>query len=47
MTTTAWLTIGIEIFLAVWVIRVVWKTENNRPTEEIVPAEEDDVELVK
>ena len=47
MTTIAWLTIGIEILLAVWVIRVVWKTENNRPTEEIVPAEEDDVELVK
>ena len=43
----AWLTIGIEILLAVWVIRLVWKTENNRPTEEIVPAEEDDVELVK
>ena len=43
----AWLTIGIEILLAVWVIRVVWNTENNRPTEEIVPAEEDDVELVK
>ena len=41
------LTIGIEILLAVWVIRLVWKTENNRPTEEIVPAEEDDVELVK
>jgi hypothetical protein len=46
MTTVAWLTIVLEILLAVWVIRLVWRTENERPTEQIVPAVDDDVELV-
>jgi hypothetical protein len=46
MTTVAWLTIVLEILLAVWVIRLVWRTENERPTEQIVPATDDDVELV-
>ena len=46
MTLAAWLTIVLEALLAVWVVRLVWRTENERPTEEIVPAAADDVELV-
>ena len=46
MTALAWLTILAEVLLAVWVVRLVWRTETGRPTEEIVPAGDDDVELV-
>ena len=46
MTALAWLTILAEVLLAIWVIRLVWRTETDRPTEEIVPAGDDDVELV-
>ena len=46
MTTLAWLTIALEVLLAVWVIRLIWRTETARPTEEIVPATDKDVELV-
>ena len=47
MTSTAWLTIVVEVLLAIWVVRLIWRTENACPTEEIVPAGEDDVELVE
>ena len=47
MTPLAWLTILIEILLAIWVIRLIWKTEGERPTEQIVPATDEDVELVE
>ena len=46
MTAVAWLTIFLEVLLAAWVVRLVWRTEDERPTEEIVPAADDDVELV-
>ena len=46
MTALAWLTILAEVLLAILVIRLVWRTETDRPTEEIVPAGDDDVELV-
>ncbi len=46
MSGLAWLAIGFEILLAVWVVRLIWKTESERPTEEIVPATDEEVELV-
>ncbi len=46
MTPLAWLAIVLEIVLAVWVVRLIWRTEGERPTEEIVPATDEDVELV-
>lgn len=46
MTTLAWLTILVEVGVAIWVIRLVWRTESERPTEQIVPATDEEVELV-
>jgi hypothetical protein len=46
MTTLAWLTIALEVLVAIWVIRLIWKTEDARPTETIVPATDKEVELV-
>ena len=46
MTPLVWLAIVLEIMLAVWVVRLIWRTEAERPTEEIVPATDEDVELV-
>ena len=47
MTTAGWLTILLEVLVAVWVVRLVWRVESERPTEGIVPATGDDVELVE
>ena len=46
MTTLAWLTIALEVVVAIWVVCLIWKTEDSRPTETIVPANDDEVELV-
>ena len=42
-----WLILGAEALLVIWVIRLVWHTEQQNPTEDIVPATEADVELVE
>ena len=47
MTTAGWLTIAVEILVAVWVVRLIWRAENERPTEQIAPATDADVELVE
>ena len=47
MTLLAWLVIIMEILLAGWVARLVWRTEQERPTADIVPATDEDVELVE
>ena len=47
MTPLAWLMIALEVLLAIWVFRLVWRTEAERPTEDIVPANDADVELVE
>ena len=47
MTTAGWLTIAIEILVAAWVVRLIWRVETQRPTEEIAPATDSDVELVE
>ena len=39
-----WLILGAEALLVIWVIRLVWHTEQQNPTEDIVPATEADVE---
>jgi hypothetical protein len=46
MSTLVWLAFGLEIMLAVWVVRFIWRTENERPTEKIVPSTDEEVELV-
>lgn len=46
MSPSGWLAIAIEILLAIWVIRLIWRTEEERPTEDIVPATDEEVELV-
>ena len=47
MSPLAWLTIILEILLAIWVVRLIWRTENERPTKDIVPATDEEVELVE
>ena len=47
MTTAGWLTIAIEVLVAVWVVRVIWRVESDRPTEQIAPATDADVDLVE
>jgi hypothetical protein len=47
MTPLAWLAIALEVVLAIWVVRLIWRTENARPTEDIVPNTDDEVELVQ
>ena len=47
MTTAGWLTILLEVLVAVWVVRLIWRAESERPTEEIAPATDSDVELVE
>ena len=46
MTPLVWLALVLETMLAVWVVRLIWRTEAERPTEEIVLATDEDVELV-
>ena len=46
MSPLAWLAILLEVLLAIWVVRLIWRTEEERPTEEIVPATDEEVELV-
>ena len=46
MTPLVWPALVLETLLAVWVVRLIWRTEGQRPTEEIVPATDEDVELV-
>ena len=47
MTPLAWLMIILDGLLAIWVARLIWRTEAEKPTEEIVPATDQDVELVE
>ena len=47
MTITAWILIGLEVAAAIGVILLIWKTKRERPTETIVPATDEDVELVE
>ncbi len=37
----------LELSIVLWVIRLVWKIEREEPTERIVPATDEDVELVE
>jgi len=46
MTPSGWLAIILEILLAIWLVRFIWRTEEERPTEDIVPATDKEVELV-
>ena len=47
MDTTIWLALVVEALLAAGVVRLIWRTERDKPTENIVPATEADVELVE
>ena len=47
MSTTAWLSIAIETLVAVWVIRLIWRVESERPTEQVAPATDADAKLVE
>ena len=46
MTPLAWIFIVLEVVLCIWLVTVVWRTEQETPTESIIPVTEDDVELV-
>ena len=46
MTPLAWILIALEVILCIWLITVVWRVEEDTPTESIVPMTDDDVELV-
>ena len=46
MTPLAWLIIVMEVILCFWLVSVVWKEEQETPTETIVPLTDEDVELV-
>ena len=46
MTSLIWLALALEICVAIWVVRHILKTEQEKPTEQIVPATAEDVELV-
>lgn len=46
MGSLAWSLIGLEVILAIWVVRLVWRVEAERPTESIVPKTDADAELV-
>ena len=46
MTPLLWLTLALEVLFAAWVVRLIWRTEQERPTEQIVPATAEEVELV-
>jgi len=46
MAPSAWLAIILEVLLAIWVVRLIWRTEGERPTEDIVPTTDEEVELV-
>lgn len=46
MSPLAWSFIGLEILLTIWVVRLVWRVETERPTETIVPKTDADAELV-
>ncbi len=46
MGALAWVIVIGEILLAVFVMRLVWQVESDRPTETIVPETDDDTELV-
>ena len=47
MTAAGWLTILLEVLVALWVVRLIWRVENERPTEEIAPDLDAEVELVE
>ena len=47
MTPLAWIMIILEVLLAIWVVRLIWRIEEEKPTEDIVPATDEDVELVE
>ena len=46
LTPFAWILILLELVLCGWLLRVIWKTESEMPTETIVPKSDEDVELV-
>ncbi len=37
----------LEVGVVLWVIRLVWRIEREEPTEQIVPATDEEVELVE
>ena len=47
VTVLDWFMVALEIAILLWVIRLVWKAEQEEPTESIVPATDKDVELVE
>ena len=47
VTVLEWFMVALEIAILLWVIRLVWKTEREEPTESIVPATDKEVELVE
>jgi len=46
LTPFAWILIVLELGLCAVLLRVIWKTESEKPTETIVPKSDEDVELV-
>ena len=46
MTPWMWIALAMEILLAAWVARMIWRVEETRPPEEIGPATADEVKLV-
>ena len=47
VTVLDWFMVALEIAILLWAIRLVWKAEQEEPTESIVPATDQDVELVE
>ncbi|MCY3759119.1 MAG: hypothetical protein OXG96_15475 [Acidobacteria bacterium] len=47
VTALDWFMVALEIAILLWAIRLVWKAEQEEPTESIIPATDKDVELVE
>jgi hypothetical protein len=47
LTVLDWFMVLLEIGILLWAIRLVWKIEGEEPTESIIPATDEDVELVE